>query len=165
MIYGTFVREPRDDVYKALVAVLGAMAHRVLLVERTLHTHDGTIFGGIRPEGERILSSLLPSLVIEEERPAWPGTRLLNSTALVREYVSSPDVIAAIQSAVDGLYEWQAGLPEDLAFLRENGEDLMFAISHEEEGWLSLHHEERDRLLRECPGIDDYIEWRPDKFE
>lgn len=161
MIYGTFVREPREDVYRALVAVLGAMAHRVLLVER----HDVTISGGLHPEGERILSILLPSCVIEEERSAWPGTQLLNSTALVREYISSPDVVVALQSAVDGLYEWQGGLPEDLAFLRENGEDMMFAISHEEEGWLSLHHEERDRLLRECPGIDECIEWRSGKLD
>lgn len=165
MICGTFVREPREDVYRALVAALGAMAHRVLLVERILHTHDGTILGGLDPEGERILSSLLPSRVIEEERSTWPGTQLLNSTALVREFTSSPHVIAALQSAVDGLYEWQAGLPEDLAFLRENGEDMMFAISHEEEAWLSLHREERDRLLRECPGINECIEWRPGKFE
>jgi hypothetical protein len=165
MIYGTFIREPREDVYRALVAALGAMAHRVLLVERILHTHDGTSLGGLDPKGERILSSLLPSRVIEEERSTWPGTRLLNSTALVREFTSSPDVIAALQSAVDGLYEWKAGLPEDLAFLRENGEDMMFAISHEEEAWLSLHREERDRLLRECPGINDCIEWRPGKLE
>jgi hypothetical protein len=161
MIYATFVREPREKVYRALVATLGAMAHRVLLVEHIMHTDRGTIFGGLNPEGERILSSLLPSRVLEEERSAWPGTQLLNSTALVREFTCSPDVIATLQSSVEGLYEWQAGLPEDLAFLRENGEDMMFATSHEEEGGLNLNHEERDRLLRECPGIDECIEWRP----
>src|SRR5437764_933562 len=32
---------------------------------------------------------------------------------------------------------WQAGLPEDLAFLRESGEDMMFAVSHEEDGPLT----------------------------
>jgi hypothetical protein len=161
LIEGTFVREPREDVYRGLIAVLATMAHRALLVEHVLHTNDGVYFGNFSPEGERLRLRLDPWRVIEEERSEWPGTRLFGgATVLVREYILSSEVVLALQTAVDGLYEWQGGLPEDLALLRENGEDMMFGISHENDGAVALHAEERDRLLRECPGIADCIEWR-----
>jgi hypothetical protein len=79
----------------------------------------------------------------------------------VREYTLSTEVISAVQTTVEGLYEWQGGLPEDLALLRAGGADMMFGISHENDGAVTLHPEEQDRLLQECPGIADCIEWRP----
>lgn len=158
MVHGRFIGEPRGHVYRGLVAALGATAHRILFVERIMHTHDGRILGGFDTEGERLRLALQPWCVIEEERSAWPGT-VTEGSVLVREYTVSLELIATLQSAVDGLYEWQAGLPEDLAFLRESGEDMMFATSHEEDGALTLHAEERDRLLRECPAVDECIEW------
>ena len=82
---------------------------------------------------------------------------------MVREYRPSEEVVAALQTTVGGLYEWQGGLPEDLSFLRGDGEAMMFAISHENDGGVVLHPEERDRLLRECPGIVSCIEWRPSR--
>jgi hypothetical protein len=161
LMAGTFVREPRAEIYRGLIGVLATMAQRALLVERIMHTQDGVIFGGFSPEGERLRLRLDPWCVVEEERSEWPGTRLLSSTVLVREYTLSTEVISALQTTVEGLYEWQGGLPEDLALLREGGADLMFATSHESDGAVTLHPEERDQLLRECPGIADCIEWRP----
>ena len=159
MIYGSFVREPRDEVYRGLIGVLATMAHRVLLVEHVLHLNDDKVLGNFSPHGERLRLRLDPWCVIEEERSEWPGTS--GPIVMVREYRPSTEVVAALQTTVGGLYEWQGGLPEDLAFLREDGEAMMFAISHENEGCIVLHPEERDRLLRECPGIEGCIEWRP----
>jgi hypothetical protein len=64
MIYGTFVREPRGHVYRGLVAVLGAMAHRVLFIERIMHTPQRHHLGGFSPDGERIRLSLQLSCVM-----------------------------------------------------------------------------------------------------
>jgi hypothetical protein len=124
-----------------------------------LHLNGDEVIGNLSPDGERLRLRLDPWCVVEEERSEWPGTS--GPTVMVREYALSSEVISALQTTVEGLYEWQNGLPEDLAFLRENGEDMMFGISHENDGALALHPRERDRLLRECPGIADCIEWRP----
>lgn len=162
LLYGTFIREPRAEAYVGLISVLATMAHRALLVERVLHTHDGVVFGGFSPEGERLHLRIHPWCAVEEERSEWPGTQLWGgATALVREYALSSEVISALQTTVEGLYEWQGGLPEDLAFLRQDGEDMMFAISHENEAGVTLYPEERDRLLQECPSIASCIEWSP----
>jgi hypothetical protein len=162
LVEGTFAQEPRAGVYRRLISVLAPMAHRALLVERILHTNDGVVFGGFSPEGERLHLRIHPWCAVEEERSEWPGTQLLGgATALVREYALSSEVISALQTTVEGLYEWQGGLPEDLAFLRENGEPMMFAISHENDGGVTLHPEERERLLRECPEIASCLEWHP----
>jgi hypothetical protein len=158
-IEGTFVREPRGEIYRGMIAVLATMAQRALLIERILHTSDGTLLGNLSPEGKRLRQRLDPWCAGEEQRSEWPGTRLLGrATVLVREYTLSSEVILALQSAVDGLYEWQGGLPEDLALLREDGEALMFGIAHEEDGCVLLQAGERDRLIRECPGIADVID-------
>jgi hypothetical protein len=162
LLEGTFIREPRAETYRGLISVLATMAHRALLAERILHTHDGVVFGGFSPEGERLHLRIHPWCAVEEERSEWPGTQLLGgATALVREYALSSEVISALQTTVEGLFEWQSGLPEDLAFLREDGEAMMFAISHENDGGVALHPEERERLLRECPEITSCLEWHP----
>jgi hypothetical protein len=87
-----------------------------------------------------------------------PGTKLLGSTRLVHEYAITPEVVAVLQETVSGMYEWQ-GSPEDLAFLRADGSELMLTIAHEAEGWLTLHESERDELLRRCPEIATCIRW------
>jgi hypothetical protein len=159
LIEGTFVREPRDEVYRGLVATLATMAHRALLVERVLHLNDNKVMGNFSPDGEQLRLRLDPWCIIEEQRSKWPGTR--GPTVMVREYTLSSEVVSALQMTVGGLYEWQRGLPEDLAFLREDGEAMMFAISHESDGCVLLRPDERDRLLRECSGIASCIEWCP----
>jgi hypothetical protein len=154
LIEGTFVREPRGETYRRLIAILATMADRALFIERILHTHDGVVLGGFSPEGERLRLRLDPWCIVEEERSEWPGTRLLGgATVLVREYTLSSEVILVLQTSVAGLYEWQGGLPEGLALLREGGADMMFGISHEDDGAVTLYPAEWDRLFRECPGI------------
>ncbi|HEV3193735.1 MAG TPA: hypothetical protein VGY54_24690 [Polyangiaceae bacterium] len=164
LLEGTFIAEPRGEVYRGLISFLATTAHRALLVERVLHTQDGTVLGGFSPEGEHLRVRLDPWCVVEEQRSEWPGTRLLRSTALVREYAPSAEVISALQTSVEGLYEWQGGLPEDLAFLREDGEAMMLAISHESDGCVVLYREEWDRLLQECSGIARCLERSPSGF-
>jgi hypothetical protein len=78
---------------------------------------------------------------------------------LVREYTLSGEVISTLQTTVEGLYDWEGDLPEDLAFLRPDGDALMFAISHERDGGVSLHAAERARLLRDCPSLEQFIRW------
>ena len=135
-----------------MIGALAPMARRALLVERKWTTE----------EGRRILRQLDPWCVTAAPRSVWPGTRYFGSdVVVVREFTLSSQVVAALQTTVAGLYAWEGGLPEDLAFLREDGEALMFGISHEKDGCVLLHQAERDTLLPECPGIADVIEWRP----
>jgi hypothetical protein len=154
MVYGDFVQEPRAQAYKCLIAVLATMAHRVLLVERDFMTDPG----------KRFCSQLEAWCVSASRRSEWPGTQLMGGeTAVVREFSPSSEVVSSLQTTVDGLYEWLGGLPEDLAFLREDGEAMMVAISHENDASIALRPAERDRLLRECPGIADCIDWASDR--
>ena len=127
------------------------MAHRIFLVERDW----------ITDEGKRFCVRLEPWCVSASARSAWPGTQHFGSDiAVVREFTPSSEAISGLQTTVLGLFEWLRGLPEDLAFLREDREAMMFAISHESDGSVALRPEERDRLLRESPGIADCIEWQ-----
>ncbi len=136
-----------------MIAALAPFAQRALLVERD---EEGP---GVRGEGEALLRKLEPWCVVEARRSEWPGTRLFGHTALVREYTLSPEVVSALQSAVDGLYGWIGDLPEDLSLVRSNGEALLFGISHEKDGGVALSPEERDELLRACPGLGDCVRW------
>jgi hypothetical protein len=160
MIEGTFVEEPRGLVYRNLIAALAPMADRALLVERTIEVERGRVLGSLRGNGEALRLKLQPWCVAEDMRSGWPGTTLLGSTALVREYTLSDSVVGLLQVSVDGLYEWRGDLPQDLALVRPKGEALMLAISHEREGGLALYPDERARLLSACPGLDACVEWR-----
>ncbi len=153
IVYGYFSREPRGTLYVDLISALGSMAPRILLViRREVELSD---------EGKALLEELAPSCTSVTQRAEWPGTKLHgNATAEVREYSTSRDVLSALSRATSGLYGWQSGLPEDLAFIRDDGAALMDTIAHEGEGGLSLTCRERDKLLSECPSIAEYVEWR-----
>jgi len=147
-----FIHEPRGQVYRDLLAALAPLADRALLVVRT--------YTQLSNDGERVLEQMSRWHTLEEERSDWPGTHLLGSTASIYEYAICREAIAILQSTVEGLYEWQAPLPEDLAFLRADRSVILYSTGHEEDGGLSLHPSERDALLRECPGIIDCVEWK-----
>jgi hypothetical protein len=101
---------------------------------------------------ERVLEQLMRAANLMEERAEWPGTKLFGSTADVHEYSVGAPVITILQTAVGGLYDWRAPFPEDLSLLRSDRSIILYSTGHEEDGGLSLHHWERDRLPKDCAG-------------
>lgn len=66
-----------------------------------------------------------------------------------------PETGALLKEAASSLYDWcQPVLPEDLCFLRPNGEAAVTTIAHEHEALLTLTSEERSKLLEMIPGLE-----------
>lgn len=156
-VAGDFDREPQLDQYAGLVKILAAISHRALLMTRHYHVSGPT---------EAMLRRLGPSYLVREERSQWPNTQLRSpNTEIIHEFRLSPEVVLALSESVNRLYGWASGLPEDLAFLREDGSVVFFSTTHEEEAGLCLSRDEKDLLEAGCPWLADYVSWRVPTLE
>jgi hypothetical protein len=152
LIAGDFEREPRLATYVGLIRVIATISHRALVITRQYNVSSDT---------DALLERLRPWCWASEERSYWPNTVLREPNAeLVHEFLLSTEVIGAITSFVDGLYEWRAPLPEDLALLREDGSVVLFSTAHEEEGGLCLSSDEKKLVETRCPAIAELVSWR-----
>lgn len=150
-VAGDFDREPQGAEYSGLVEVLATFSHRAVLMTRH-HSSPGP--------ADALLRRLGPWCIVTEERSQWPNTGLRPpNTQLVHEFHLSPEVIVALSTSVNRLY-WGSGLPEDLAFLREDGSVVLFSTTHEEEAGLCLSDEERTLLEARCPWLATFVTWR-----
>ena len=101
-----------------------------------------------------LLNRLEPSLISSEESSEWPGTQLLDSTALVNTYKLSPNTAADLAEVADGLFSWcQPRLPEDLCLIRKGGDPWLVTIAHEEDAYMVLSPEESTALTESIPTL------------
>ena len=120
--------EPRDDVYRALLAFMRNRAGSFSLVWRAE--------GQYTEQAEGIRDRLAPYLLRTEWTSEWPGTELLDSRATVRHYATVPEAMQLLGEA-SGLYAWQdPERPEDLAFHRPDGQLLLGSVAHESDAWV-----------------------------
>jgi len=150
-IQGQFVKEPLDQVYRDTIGALGGLAGRALLVIRE--------YAHLSAAGQATLDELRPWFVASDFRGEWPGTRLLGSIAEVGEYMITRECVSILASAVNGLYDWHAPFPEDLALLRSDRSVLLYSIGHEKEGGVTLYPSERETLLVSCPEVATCLVW------
>lgn len=113
-----------------------------LVVRNEVSMPESSVFGSIHKD---LVSR---SLVCE-----WPGTKLINEDAVcVRFRFSEPSV--RFLKSVDGLYSWQAPLPEDLHFVRWDGTILLASIAHEQDAFVNLDESELLDFRRLLPEIE-----------
>lgn len=108
----------------------------------------------VNATAEAVLNRLEPSLISSEESSEWPGTKLLDSTALVNKYKLSPNTAADLAEVADGLFSWcQPELPEDLCLIRKDGDPWLVTIAHEEDAYMVLSPEESAALTENIPTL------------
>ena len=126
-----FAHEPRGSAYRQLVTLGEARCTHFLLVVRPRM--------GLAEKGRDILYLLRPYLEAQWNASKWPGTELVGHQARVLRFRFAIASARILRDAVGGLYEWQHPfLPEDLAFLRDDGRTFLGSIAHEREGFLCL---------------------------
>jgi hypothetical protein len=140
-----FINEPRGDVLRRLMGAVAALSTSSILVIR-----DEL---GLSDTAMSLLSALEPHLVERQRSSSWPGTSLLDEKATVIRFLHSA-VLDQLLSAAEGLYEWQQpSLPEDLAFLRDDGTALLASISHEQDAFLEVSDDEYQALVQQVPEL------------
>ena len=150
-----FRREPTGDEYHRLIAVVSDLSGSLGVVLQ----HEPA---RLSTAANSLLARIEPWLLSDEQVDSWPGTRRLpGSTIQLLTYSCVDQSMAAIQSAADGLYQWQhPELPEDLHFSRADGTVLLGNVAHEADAWLSLEPDEIDSVRAALPEIDRLVEVR-----
>ena len=89
---------------------------------------------GLNESGKKIIEDLKSHLIEATRSSEWPGTKLINHTALVSKYRLNEESIKSL-SRVKGLFDWmQPDLPEDLTFYK-NDKPIFVSIAHEKDCW------------------------------
>jgi hypothetical protein len=114
--------------------------------------------------GERLLTDLAPFMTEAQRSSEWPGTKLLDGTACVRQFRIDPESVSILQEAVGSLYDWrQPELPEDLCFFASDGEPWLVSIAHETDAYFYLSRQQRVELFRCVPALAQYVEETSDE--
>lgn len=146
----TITKELREGRYRAILQEGLRHCSRFSLVQRRECIMDDC--------GESLLRALEPYLRNERFASEWPGTKLLNGTAVVREYELVEESAKILETAVHGLYEWsQPSRPEDLVLWRRDGEPWLVTIAHEHDAYFLLTPTEHDQLSRAVPTLDSEL--------
>ncbi|WP_218081796.1 hypothetical protein [Anthocerotibacter panamensis] len=142
--------EPEDETYQKILLYATNQCSLVLLVVRSPML--------INSNANKALDSLKEFLQREFLSSEWPGTILLSGTAKVYHYTYNSDCLKILAEITDKLYNWQhPDLPEDLSFLRSDGEPWLVSISHERDSYLYLSEEEVTQLISTIPEISSMI--------
>ena len=140
MLRYSFIKEPRGEPYRRLIALARARCESILLAVRPDL--------GLNAAALETLSDLKPHLRSEESRSSWPGTTLLGDTAVVRVYGFSEAVASILQTRASGLFGWkQPDLPEDLCLMRSEATPWLVSIAHESDAYVDVTEAERDELV------------------
>ena len=142
------INEPRGNLLRRLLRAVAEHSSSAILVLR-----DDL---GVSDTAISLLSALEPHVIERRRSASWPGTTLLNEEATTIRFRPIAPVLDQLLSVAEGLYEWQQpALPEDLAFLREDGTALLASISHERDAFLDLDDDEYRALIRVIPELPD----------
>ncbi len=147
----------RNSVYDLLEQPTGA-TYRSLL--EACSTYSAALLVVVRepdwltPSGLATLRRLEPFLLARTIEQSWPGTVLLEDTATIFRYSLCPSTLQIVKDGADGLYEWQQPrLPEDLCFLRDDGDTVLVTIAHERDAYLTVTDAERREIQAAVPAL------------
>ena len=137
--------EPAGATYLALLAFAEGHSATFSLVWR-----KQLAFGA---SAETVRTDLEPFLDAKRESDAWPGTKLLGQTAIVRSYRTCPDSVRILATA-ERLYAWKAPeRPEDLAFYTSAGRCWFGSIAHERDSFVDVDVVDVVRLAAAVTGL------------
>jgi hypothetical protein len=142
----TLLTEPKEDLYRKVIDYAVNECKTVLLVVRKSIA--------LNSNGTKVLQQLDPYLKNKMESTEWPGTKLLEDTAVVHQYHFGPACAEILKRSAESLYEWvQPELPEDLCLLKDNEDPWLVSISHERDSYFILNEEARVKLLSSLPEL------------
>lgn len=147
MITCVFRSEPQHiDYFNLLDFSLTMKGYAVLvsLSEKSLNSN-----------GRQCLNDLKPFLYDSSIASEWPGTKLYPGySAYVYKFKIETHFIEIIKRYSNGLYDWiSPDLPEDLSFLRFDGNPWLINTVHEGDSYLNLTDEEYSKLLEMFPSL------------
>ena len=138
--------EPKDDVYRQLLAKFGQYSSAVMVVLR-----DPTY---LTPTGTNVLNQISPWCLRTEKKSEWPGTVMKNFSATIHTYRLSSELLIILQTVTKSLYQWvQPELPEDLCFIRPDGRPILVTIAHECDAYLDVTEPEAEDFMVMIPGL------------
>jgi hypothetical protein len=138
--------EPVGVTYQELLRCSARFCDAFLLVVR--NERD------LNEDARRLLDNLSDFGISAKSENRWPGTELVNGTALVYRFVLNDSSIGQLSGAVRGLFDWVApSRPEDLCFLRSNGLAWLTTIAHERDAYLTLAEGEEPVVTKDVPGL------------
>lgn len=142
----TFISEPVNPLYDQLLNLSLTQCKTMLLVVRPEL--------GLSIKAKGLLQDLSLFLLKKESASSWPGTTLFEKVAELYYFRLESASLQLLKKACSGLYSWlQPALPEDLCFLRQNGEAWLITISHEHDSYLSITSNEYQRILSLEPNL------------
>jgi len=135
------MQEPVGETYRALVAFCSNHATEMLLVVRDSKLYEDAARSTI-PAIEALGASCI-------DASEWPGTQLTHGgTAHIYHVPVTYESIEFVSNTANSLYDWLfPALPEDLCFMRNDGEEILASISHEEDAYLTLTEDEHNELI------------------
>jgi len=142
----TLLKDPSKDLYGKLIDyAAGECKFLQLVVRKTMPLgSNGTI----------VLEKLESYLISKIESSEWPGTKLLEGTALIFRYYFRPECAEILKRAANSLFSWkQPNLPEDLSFFKDDEDIWLASITHEKDGYLCLSKEEKLKLFQALPEV------------
>lgn len=140
------LEEPRGESYRQLIRASLYYGDRFLLITNSLPDVDAP--------ARSLTAALKPYLLSANRESEWPGTRLLEDTALVSSFSMRPETAKILGEAVEGLFDWiEPELPEDLCILRPDGSPWLVTISHEQDAYFQLSDKEKGELTELVPDL------------
>jgi hypothetical protein len=140
------VRQPRRNLYRSIVDYAASQCDTALLV----------VYQNIclAPTASKVLSELEPYLKERSMLSEWPGTRCWDSQEEVFKYTLTNTCAEILKRSSNGLYRWrQPALPEDLCFLRADGQPWLVSITHEKDAYFCLTQQEKLELVQAIPKL------------
>lgn len=149
-------KEPQGEDYRKLLGLAVRFCETFSLVLRRMVSAREPK-DQLQEEGRRVLDSLAPSLLSEQDVYSWPGTELLGEAdpALLYTYRLSFESLKILTTTSKGLYDWQQSrLPEDPCFYLPGGEVWLATIAHEGDAFIRLTGEMKLLIERELPQLE-----------
>lgn len=139
------LREPRADVFRALVDAATGSCDRFLWVLSGM---------ALKKCARVLLVRLEPFLIGCEDVAEYPGTVLMSGTITTCTYRLDRESGSILRGAADGLYEWvEPDLPQDLCFLW-GPEPWLINMASDEEAVLHASEAEVAKLRAAIPGLE-----------
>ena len=138
------VSEPTGRTYAALLRACAELCDSF-----SFHTT------GMRldPSAEVLIEDLRPYLHLSEETAHTPGSVFATRTVNLARYRLTPDSLALLIGAADGLYAWaEPMLPNDIA-MHAGGRSLLVTLGSDELAYLSLTEEELAAFRDSVPDL------------
>jgi hypothetical protein len=140
------LKEPTGNAYSELITfALEHCTSFIFVIRHSIPLDDSSA---------KIINKLQPFLIQKTEKSEWPGTKLLNGTATVFQYKLTTETASLLINFVKNIFSWiQPDFPEDLSFIRENGNPWLVTISHEKDAYFLLSHKEKEELHLQIPEL------------